>query len=240
MNLKDEIRKLVQLQEIDTQIYNLREEKDVNKPRELEEIKRELEQSKQSFSISEEKVKELQLKRKNKELDLASKEENLKKAQAQLYQLKTNKEYQAKLTEIGSLKADISIVEDNVIKILDEIESAQKIFNQQKELLNQKEKEFKETDNRIKSQIKDIEAKIKNLEDKRNNFIKEIDHTVLSKYEKLLKSRHGLALVPVKNNNCGACHMIVTPQKINEIKMYNNLIFCESCVRILYIPEDIL
>ena len=36
---------------------------------------------------------------------------------------------------------------------------------------------------------------------------------------------------------CGGCNMNLPPQVINEIMMKKNLIFCESCARILYIEE---
>jgi hypothetical protein len=239
MNLKEEIRKIVQLQEIDTQIQNLANQKEVELPKNIENLRNELEEEKKKLSIFEEEVKKLQVKRKEKELELASKEENVKKAQSQLYQLKTNKEYQAKLSEITSLKADVSVLEEEIIKILDEIEESEKRFKEEKEKFSDKEKEFKEKEAKIKEEIKEIEIKIKNLQDKRNILIKDIDKNVLSKYEQLLKTRSGLAVVPVENENCGACHIRLTPQTINEIKMYKDLVFCENCVRMLYLPEDI-
>jgi len=119
MNLKEELVKIVQLQEVDSNIYSLKQEKDIKKPAQLESIKVEFEEKKNELSAFEEKIKATQLKKKEKEIELASKEENLRKSQGQLYQLKTNKEYQAKLTEIGSLKADISIEEDDLLKIMD-------------------------------------------------------------------------------------------------------------------------
>ena len=88
------------------------------------------------------------------------------------------------------------------------------------------------------SEIEEIEVKIKELEDKRKQLTSQINENLLSTYEKLLKTRNGLAIVPVENENCGACHIKVTAQKINEIKMYKELIFCENCVRILYLKED--
>ena len=33
--------------------------------------------------------------------------------------------------------------------------------------------------------------------------------------------------------------MNVTPQMINQIKMHERLVFCESCARILYIEDDL-
>jgi hypothetical protein len=239
MKLKEEIRKIVQLQELDIQIQNFTIQKDIELPKNIEDLKGELEKEKKKFSAFEEEVKKLQVKRKDKELELASKEENVKKAQTQLYQLKTNKEYQAKLSEIASLKTDVSILEEEIIKILDEIEKVERQFKEEREKFSLKEKEFKEEEAKIKGEIKEIEVKIKNLQDKRNILIKEIDKNILSKYEQLLRTRSGLAVTPVENENCGACHIRLTPQTINEIKMYKDLVFCENCVRLLYLPEDI-
>jgi hypothetical protein len=239
MDLKEEVRKIVQLQEIDSQIYDLVQEKDIEIPEKLNKIKDEVKEKEKTLSVFEDKVKQLQLKRKDKELELASREENVKKAQSQLYQLKTNKEYQAKLSEIASLKADVSILEEEIIKILDEIEEAELELKNKKEKFLEDKKEYEEEERKIKDQIKEIEAKIKGLQDKRDLLIKNIDKNILSKYEQLLKTRSGLAIVPIENENCGACHMRLTPQTINEIKMYKDLILCENCVRILYLPEDI-
>ncbi len=238
MNLKEEIRKLIALQEIDTLLFRLKYKKDIEKPQEIEKFKNIFLEKKSSLSSFQETVKQLQVKHKEKELELSSKEENIRKAQAQLYQLKTNKEYQAKLTEIASLKADVSLLEDDVIKILDEIEEAEKQLEEAKKEVEKEEQKFKEEEKKIKKEIEEIEIKIKELENKRKQLASQINENLLSTYEKLLKTRDGLAIVPVENENCGACHIKVTAQKINEIKMYKELIFCENCVRILYLKED--
>ena len=52
-----------------------------------------------------------------------------------------------------------------------------------------------------------------------------------------LKGKEGLAMVPVRQNACGGCHLNLPPQVINEIQMKTELVFCESCARILYIEE---
>lgn len=239
MDLKEEIRKLVELQAIDYKIYLLKHKKDVDKPQELSNAKNIFEEKKGKLKSFEEKLKQLQLKRKERELDLSSKEENVRKAQGQLYQLKTNKEYQAKLTEIESLKADVSLLEEELIKILDEIDEAERNLNEEKKKLAEEQKIFLDQEAKIKNEIKAMEAEIKNLEDKRKITAEKIDKHVFSVYERSLRTRNGLAITPVENENCGACHIKVTAQKINEIKMYKDLVFCENCVRVLYIPEDI-
>jgi len=238
MSLKDEIAKLIELQEVDLLIYNLQREKNIEKPAGLEKIKYELDNKKQEFLTYEEEVKKQQLAKKDKELELATKEESLAKSQGQLYQLKTNKEYQAKLNEIASIKADISKAEEEVLEALDAVEKAKTLLEDQKQILNKIESKFKETDTKIKNDIADMEAKVKNLQEKRESFAKHVDEKIISSYENLLKTRSGLAMVAVNNDNCGACHLRVTHQTVNEIKMYDKLVSCGSCVRILYIPDD--
>tara|TARA_B100000315_G_C14429667_1_gene519531 strand:+ start:73 stop:798 length:726 start_codon:yes stop_codon:yes gene_type:complete len=239
MNLKEEIIKIVQLQEIDSKIYQMQEKKDSKFPIELKTLESEFEQKKLNLSDAEEKLKEMQLKKKDTELELATKEENARKAQGHLYQLKTNKEYQAKLNEINSLKADISVAEEEVLKILDGVDAAKKEVATQKEKLSQDEKAFKDAQGAISNHVKDLDAQIKNLQEKRQQFTDGVDKEIISKYEQLLQTRQGLAVVPVQNSNCRSCHLRVTHQKVNEIKMFDKLVFCENCVRILYIPEDI-
>lgn len=237
--IKNELEKIVELQKIDSQIFTLTREKNVTLPTSLKQLQDAVEEKREQFKTREEAFKKVQLRKKDREIELASKEEALRKAQGQLYQLKTNKEYQAKLTEISSIKADISLAEEEVLKTLEDIELHKQELEKQRTILNQHEQQHTDECARIKNQIKDIEAQIANAATKRERFLKEISAPVLSRYEQLLKTRDGLAVVPVVGRSCGACYMRVPHQTINLIKMYSELVFCESCVRILYIPEDI-
>jgi len=239
IGIKGELQKIVELQKIDSRIFDLTHQKDNVLPSSLKQLQDSLEEKRQEFHVREEEFKKVQLKKKDCELDLATKEEALRKAQSQLYQLKTNKEYQAKLSEISSIKADISLAEEEVLKTLEEIEIAKHNLETQAETLKQAETQQNSECARIQNQIRDIEAQIANLASKRERFAKQIDQPLLSRYERLLKTREGLAIAPVTGTSCGACYMRVPHQKINLIKMYSDLVFCESCVRILYIPEDI-
>jgi predicted nucleic acid-binding Zn-ribbon protein len=172
-------------------------------------------------------------------MDLAAKEEGIKKAQTHLYQLKTNKEYSSKLSEIVSLKADSSLFEEDILRVMDEIEAADKKLKEEKDKLAADEKKFKDDTDKLDARAKDIDAQVRQLEDKKATLVRDVNKRILDYYEKLLKSRNGIAMAAVSNENCGACHMKVNAQQINEVKMYVDLVFCESCARILYIPEDI-
>jgi len=237
VNIQSEIKKLVKLQELDAQLYSLNREKN-EKPKILETLQKELEQKKQILKEYEDKNKALLLKRKDKEGQLAMKEENIKNLQSKLYTLKTNKEYSAMLTEINGVKMDKSLLEEEILKLLDEQDILKKELDQKQSSLKEEERKFETEKQNILNRIKEIEDMIKDLEAKRAVAEKEIDEKIAAKYNKILKGKDGLALVQVKHNSCQGCFMNVPPQVINEIKMNDKLIFCEMCARILYIEDD--
>jgi len=238
MQIKEEIRKLIELQKIDSHLLNLKQQKDVIKPGELARLKETLESKKTELSSKEEAIKQIQIKRKEKELDLETREEAIRKAQAQLYQLKTNQEYKAKLREIESLKADVSVVEEDIIRILDELEKKNKELKEVQEKLQEEEDKIKKEISKIEAEIKNLEAEIKNLENKRNILASEVDKNILKKYEYLLQHRGGLAIVPLRNGSCGGCFMNLPPEITNKVKQYKDLVQCEMCARLLYLEED--
>lgn len=237
VNLKEQINKLVELQAVDSQTYNLHMERDA-KPQDLQKLDMSFEEKKKNLADLEKKLQDLQKQRKDRELDLGSKEENIKKTQVQLYQLKTNKEYSAMLKEIDGIKADASVLEDQIIEILDQIDTAKNNIEKEKRRLQEEEKRVNEEKKKIQLRIKEIEEKLAQLNAQRDRIIPNIEQRIITQYERVLKNRDWLAIAPVKNNACQGCFMNVPPQVINLIKMYERLVTCEVCQRILYIEEN--
>ncbi len=239
ISIKEQLAKLVKLQAIDTQIYKLNQEK-VAKPAEVIKIEMEFEVQKKALSDLDNELKSLLKKRKDKELELGTKEESIKKLQNQLYSLKTNKEYQAMLKEIEGQKADCSLLEDAILKCMDEQDILNKCVNEEKLRLSNEEKISNEKKAKIQDELKEIDTILKDLDFKRNQVTPEVDKKILSVYERIINSRDGLAIVPVRNNSCHGCQMTATHQVVNEIKMFERLVVCETCARILYTEEDII
>lgn len=236
VDLKSQLSSLIRLQTIDSEIYSLRYEKQA-KPEEIKILEAKFEGEKQRLSSIEKKSVDLQKERKEKELDLSSKEENIKKLQIQLYSLKTNKEYQAMLQQIQDIKADASVIEDKILEILEKIDAVKVELEQEQAKLKEDEKTFLGEKKRIEVKIKEIDDRLAQLEAQRKQVLPEIEPKILLQYERILNNRDGLAIVSVKNNSCGGCNMFVPAQVINLIKMYERIVTCEVCNRILYIEE---
>jgi predicted nucleic acid-binding Zn-ribbon protein len=236
VNFSEQIKLLVELQGLDTQIFRLEDE--------LEAIPVAIKDAEDRFNAKsaglkslEEGVKALQLKRKAREGDLQAKEDAIKKFQSQMYQVKTNKEYTAFQEEINRTKADGSLIEEDIIKIFDQVDAENRKIAVEKESLKKEEASLAAEKKKLEADGVRIKAELETLRAQRTAMAAKVDPTVLPKYERIVRSKDGLAVVPVSGESCQGCFRVMPPQVINEIRMKSDLIVCENCARILYIEE---
>jgi len=237
LDLKSQISNLVRLQTIDSEIYALRHEKE-SRPQEIKAIEASFEEKKKHLETLEQNLLNLQKQRKERELELASKEEAAKKLQTQLYSLKTNKEYQAMMQQIQDAKADSSVAEDKILELFDQADKVKNEVEREKIRLKEEEGVFLGQKRKIEDRLKEIDGRLAQLEAQRKQVIPDIEHKILTQYERILLNRDGLAIVGVKDNSCQGCNMFVPPQVINLIKMYERIVTCEICNRMLHIEDE--
>ena len=236
-SLKEQLISLVNLQKIDSEIYKLQREKQA-KPEEIKAVEAAFEAKKQGLAELEKTSLDLQKQKKDKELEVASKEEAAKKLQGQLFQLKTNKEYQTMLQQIADAKADASVTEEKILVIMEQMDKLKTDIDAEKLKIKEEEKVFNEQKAKVQARVKEIDDRVSVLDGQRKQIIPGIDPKVVAQYERILANRDGLAICLAKNNSCEGCNMFVPPQVINLIKMYDHIITCEMCNRILYIEDD--
>jgi uncharacterized protein len=237
VDLKTQLSALIKLQSFDSEIYKLKNILEL-KPQELKEAEAIFESKKQTLLELEKNALDLQKQKKERELELATKEESVTKLKSQLSALKTNKEYQIMLKQIDGAKADGSVIEDKILQLFDLIDKAKTDTEQEKIRLKDDTLIFNEQKKKNDDQIKLINEQIALLEEKRKQILPEVEVKLLAQYEKILQNRFGLAIVPVKDNSCQGCNMFTPAQVHNLIKMYDYIVTCENCNRMLYIEEE--
>jgi len=234
--MKD-IEKLKELQKVDSRIFRIKKMLDA-KPKDIAAIESQFSGLTSSLKKLEEDLKQVQLQQKNKELELQTKEETVKKQQAQLFQVKTNKEYNALQLEIEKMKADNSVLEEQIIIGLEKIDGFKKAITAEKEQLAAEEKKMHQTKADITVEVKQLKEELDSLSVQRKRIIEfGIKPEVLSLYERILANRGELAIVPLKGNACSGCFMELRPQVVNELRL-GKLLTCETCSRILYVEEN--
>ena len=206
-------------------------------PQERSRLKNELESEKAHLNELEQSLKKLHLSQKNKEGELAEKEANVKKLDGQLSQVKTNKEYAALQQEIASLKADNSLIEEDVIKILDELESASAAIKTEQERVKQIEKAFQAKEQELGQKEKELKDVLGIAQKEHDEIIGKLPPETKDLYVRILSKKEGQAMTEVRGEACGACQMRLRPQLLNEVMLKDTLVLCENCSRILFIAE---
>lgn len=225
---------LKEIQEWDKQVYGFKDQLE-EIPLQLDSWKKEIEREQSKLKQLDDQLKKLQLEQKTKEGELASKEDHIRKLQTQLTQVKTNKEYSALQSEINSLKADNSLLEEAIIGLLDQVDSVQEQIKVQKQNLQTKQAEHQQKAKALEEEAKGMQAEIEVLSKQKQEKIKDIQSDVASLYERIVEKKRGVAFVRVEGDVCGACQMTLRPQILNEVMLKEKVVICENCSRMLYI-----
>lgn len=234
--MADQLELLKRLQALDGELYRLRRQQE-EKPHELEQLMAQVAAQDAQVKAAETKLTTLQLALREKDMDLQTREANAKKLQAQLFQVKTNKEYAAMQREIESLKADNSLLEETILETFDAIDQATQARREAQRQLATMQDRVQGARQRIERELAAIAEQIAQLDRSRQLLTPDIPPASLAVYERVLAIREGLALVPLVNDSCGGCHRRLPPQVINEVYLKADLVTCESCNRILYFDE---
>jgi len=235
--MNEQIKYLIQLQNLDSKIIRLEEERK-ELPQRKEEEKLVYENFKNKIEGLNQELKELKVRQKEKEVDLESREGEIKKLQLQLYKVKDNKSYSLLQQEINSKKADNSIIEEETLELLDEIDRKEKEIKQDKEELNKTKEVMEKKLHQIDQRIDELNKRIDELEREREKIVPLIDSSILAKYEKILRNKKdSIAIVSIKDGTCQGCFMTLPPQLINEVEMGKKIVTCENCSRILYLED---
>jgi len=239
MNIKEEIVKLVDLQKIDRELFLLRRERDEDKPEQLAELDRVFADKRTALTQAEEGLKAAQLRKKEAELNVQSKEEAVAKANTDLFKLKSNDEYRAKLREIESLKLAVSAGEEGVLIAMEQIDAANTRVAAARDAFKVEEAGHDKEKKALEAGCRDIENRIRELEAQREIVKKTVDPQPLAAYERMVDKKEGLAIVPMDNDACGGCFMNQPPDTRNKVLAYREFIYCSNCARLLFVPEDL-
>ncbi len=233
---KQEIKKLVEPQIMDSEIYDLTSRKETF-PVRLKEMDDSLNAKMGGMQAAEENLKGLQVAKNDKENQMQAAEEKIQKHETDLYQIKNNKEYSALKQEMESIRADISLLEEDIIKFLDDIDAGKTQLDEEKKIFEEEKASVEKEKGSINAEEKQLDEQLAQLASKRAELSAAVDPGILGKYQKILDKRGRVALAKISEEFCGACNMHLRPQIINEAELKQDLVFCENCTRMLYIDD---
>lgn len=232
-----ELENLLILQKIDNKIYDIENFLSVT-PENIRKLQDEFGKKNQELKELSEKLTEAKSEKLQIEKGYEEKKNLLMNAQRKLSSVKNNKEYEAVLKELDTLKKELNNAEYRMLELTDTIEDLTKRIKNLEDEYNKTKEDLEEHKNTKEEMDRDKIAELEKLKKERDEAVKKIKRQLLGKYETIRKARKNLAIVRVENEVCTGCYMKIPPQLYVEVKKNTAIHQCPICQRFLYYTEE--
>lgn len=231
--MREDLELLWELQKIDLELKMIEEERK-RFPKEILKLEERQKQEKEKVLKEREKLEALEKERRQKERHLLGEQDRIKRSEGRMMEVKTNKEYQALLTEIDALKEAAGRTEEEILLLMEEMEELKK-------QLARREKEMAQTLEQVEAEKRALQERLSRGEilykekmERKEVLSKQVESKLFHLYNTLKEKRQGIGIVSAKNETCQGCFVNVPPQLFIEVQKNNSLVRCPNCSRILY------
>ena len=229
--IEDQLRALVRLQLIDTQIDQLTKLRG-DLPDEIRDLEDERVGLQTRLSKIDQDKKEAEVQKKKLKLDIAESEGLIRKYEEQQLQVRNNREYDALTKEIEAHRQRIQ-------GAYEEIERYENLDVDSAETVDGADDQLTELESRIQEKQVELERVVEEtkteqdaFEEQRDKAAGQIDERFLRAYERLrTRVRDGRAVVPIERG--AAAGFMVPPQRQVEVRQRDRIIVSEHDGRII-------
>lgn len=235
MALVDELRKLHELQQIDTKIYQ--REQHLKALDSGESLKQQAIALLKQHDDATARLHHLSAELKDHELKLKTTEAKRDTVHARLYSGKVNNP-----KELGDLQADEDMLtaqvhqqEGPVLELMDQVEEAKTVEATLDGELAAAKRRWRDTVAHTQAETSRLQGEIAALRPERERQATQIDKTLLRRYDEIRSRREGLGLAVTATDNCPGCQIKLTSRVMNSLRDGEELTLCENCGRILFL-----
>ncbi len=119
----------------------------------------------------------------------------------------------------------------------------------QEEIMAQQTEEVEE-ETKVKDQlVAEKQAILDDIIAQKNELAKDFDQNLLFKFERIIRNKGGIGIVPIHGIVCEGCHMTLPAQYVNDVRRSttsegesdnaeDEIHFCPYCSRVLYYEES--
>jgi len=236
--LREQIEILASLQNVDREIKEKSSARESlsSEIRKMEEV---IEAKKAEVKTLKAEWADKDKRRQEKERLLQEESRKTMEKRMRMNRIKNIKELQALQREIELIKQSNAQMEEELIRLLEELEASGAVLKGKEEELKKFEMDWGDKRKEIEEELARLEQGLQEASELRVNIAAQLDGDLIERYELIFSRRGGTAVVAVAEGICQGCYMNIPPQLCNEIIKGERLILCPSCHRILYYkPAD--
>ena len=159
---------------------------------------------------------------------------NTKKYEAQLNEVKNNREYDAITKEIEIQGLDVQVSEKKIREFGFEIVTKTQVYEKALADLDARKSDLDVKKEELGTITAETEKEENELVAQADKAKENIEERLLFAYTRLRSNaKNGLAVVTIQRDSCSGCFNQIPPQRQSDIRQRKKIIVCEHCGRIL-------
>jgi predicted nucleic acid-binding Zn-ribbon protein len=158
----------------------------------------------------------------------------IKKYEAQLNEVKNNREYEAISKEVEIQGLDIQVSEKKIKEFGFDIVTKTEVYEKALSDLDGRKKDLEIKQAELSVITSETQKEEEDLSNKAAKAETQIEERLLFAYHRLRgNAKNGLAVVTIQRDSCSGCFNQIPPQRQSDIRQHKKIIVCEHCGRIL-------
>lgn len=231
--MQDDVRALLILQDRDRRLLALA--KDLEKlPLDEARAKTKLAGDKDSVAKAKQAFLDAELRVKKIELDAETRRTTIKRLKLQQFETRKNEEFVALGHEITRYEKELDDFETRELEAMDEVDAARVKLTQAEAAMAHTAKLVDEDLASIAERQARMIGDRTEAREEREKLMGNVPPDIMPLYERLMKSKDGLAVAPLRDGKCGGCHMKLIASTVMKVHTAKEITRCEDCGRILY------
>ncbi|MGB9797251.1 MAG: zinc ribbon domain-containing protein [bacterium] len=234
--MKEKIRLLWQLEEIDDALQKSLEER--NGLDDGSALKAKVDALREELERQTRELREMRREMEDKELEARGLEERRRSMESRMYggYVSNPKELESMEREVEMLRRNQDRLEERVLELMYAMEDKSGEIKKLEEQLREEDLAYQKVRSNYEREYKRLSEKIATLEEKRKELLPQIDPALLERYKEI-REREGGGVGKVVRGVCSGCGFSVSPRLLARLKEGEGLVYCENCGRILYLEE---
>src|SRR5882762_559642 len=228
-----DVKLAVRLQDIDNRVAELTREIS-SLPKHIAEIERKLETHERKLEADRAAVAANQKDRKGLEGEIQIQQQKISKLKDQMLEAKTNEQYRAFQHEIDYCDTEIRRAEDRILELMGESEPLERNVKAAEVSLKQEKAQVETEKQQARERTAGDQKELEQLQADRKRIGSQMSPKVMASYERVRKLRRGIAVAEAVDGRCSQYQMSLCLQFFQDLKRDEQVMYCESCSRILY------
>lgn len=227
---------LRELHRIHTQLADLRDRLERG-PKQIRARETNIKHLEAELATAEQATKQARIDADMKQLQLKEGEVRNEDLKRKLNTANSNREYQALQEQIAADEMANSVLADEILESLERIDTLTATAAQIGDNLAKSREEAAKIRREVQEQQETLESEVARVSANLAESESRLPAEIRPDYDRIMKSKGSDGMAPLEGECCGGCYRQLPPNTFNALAL-GRIVFCGTCGRLLYPPED--